>query len=65
MEGQDFFGDAVNIACKLGEDLAGPGEILVTRSAIDSLPDDVRFPGKPMRLSFSGLELDCRNRSIY
>lgn len=31
---RDMFGDAVNIACKLGEDLCPPGEILVSaRSA--------------------------------
>jgi len=29
----DFFGDAVNIAAKLGEDLAGRGEILVSAGA--------------------------------
>lgn len=29
----DFFGDAVNIAAKLGEDLAGRGEILVSERA--------------------------------
>lgn len=29
----DFFGDAVNIAAKLGEDLAGRGEILVSARA--------------------------------
>src|SRR6185295_5075935 len=27
LPGEDFFGNAVNRACKLGEDLAGPGEI--------------------------------------
>lgn len=59
MEGQDFFGDAVNIACKLGEDLAGPGEILVTRGAIDLLPDEVHFPGNPIRFSVSGLDLEA------
>lgn len=31
----DFFGDAVNIAAKLGEDLAGRGEILVTARAYE------------------------------
>jgi len=31
----DFFGDAVNIASKLGEDLAGRGEILVSARAYD------------------------------
>ena len=28
--GRDFFGDEVNRASKLGEDLAGPGQVLVT-----------------------------------
>jgi class 3 adenylate cyclase len=31
----DFFGDAVNIAAKLGEDLAGRGEILVSARAYE------------------------------
>lgn len=31
----DFFGDAVNIASKLGEDLAGRGEILVSARAYE------------------------------
>ena len=36
--GEDFFGNAVNRACKLGEDLAAPGEILVTGAAMKMLP---------------------------
>ena len=31
--GRDFFGDAVNVASKLGEDLAEPGEILICPEA--------------------------------
>ena len=34
---RDFFGDAVNRACKLGEDLAEPGEILLTTDAATEL----------------------------
>ena len=34
----DFFGHEVNLACKLGEDLAQKGEILLTRAARDALP---------------------------
>ena len=30
LPGEDCFGDAVNVAHKLGEDVAGPGEILIT-----------------------------------
>ena len=36
--GVDFFGNAVNRASKLGEDLAAAGEILVTREAMATLP---------------------------
>ncbi len=38
-ENQDFFGDPVNIASKLGEDLAGKGEILMTENAYMMVPD--------------------------
>ncbi|MBD8527801.1 adenylate/guanylate cyclase domain-containing protein [Pseudomarimonas arenosa] len=37
VEQRDFFGDAVNRACKLGEDLAEPGEILITADAMTEL----------------------------
>jgi class 3 adenylate cyclase len=33
LDGEDFYGDAVNIASKLGEDLADAGDQLVTRTA--------------------------------
>lgn len=33
----DVFGDQMNLACKLGEDLAQKGEILLTQEAYDSL----------------------------
>ena len=59
MEGQDFFGDPVNTASKLGEDLAGPGEILASKPAMDLVPDSSSFRGEPVRLSISGLELDA------
>jgi class 3 adenylate cyclase len=34
IDGQDLFGDAVNMASKLGEDIAQEGEILLTDSAV-------------------------------
>jgi adenylate cyclase len=34
----DVFGYEMNLACKLGEDAAAPGEILVTQAAHDALP---------------------------
>lgn len=39
LEGQDFFGHEVNLACKLGEDLAKADEILLTEAARHALPD--------------------------
>lgn len=35
---KDLFGHEMNLACKLGEDIAGPGEILLTASACQTLP---------------------------
>ena len=35
--GTDLWGDEVNLAFKLGEDTAGPGEILITQQAFDAL----------------------------
>jgi len=41
----DVFGAEVNSASKLGEDIAGSGEILVTKSVKDNIPDmpDISF----------------------
>lgn len=59
IEGQDFFGDAVNVASKLGEDLAEPGEILVSKAAADLLPPTSKFGGNPVEFSISGINLDA------
>lgn len=59
VEGRDFFGDAVNIACKLGEDLAGPGEILVTRSAIKDISKTDAFTTHPIQLTIAGIDLEA------
>jgi len=40
IDGNDIFGSEVNIACKLGEDLAGKSEILLTSAAYLALPLD-------------------------
>jgi class 3 adenylate cyclase len=48
--GDDVFGDEMNVACRLGEDLAGHNEILITPAAHAALPADeheteqVEFP---------------------
>lgn len=59
LEGQDFFGNAVNIASKLGEDIASAGEILVAQTAVDDLPAGIDFSGEPLSFSISGLQLDA------
>ena len=55
--GPDYFGDAVNRACKLGEDIAGPGEIYVNRVAFDLMPLEAGFQGEAQELSISGIHL--------
>lgn len=57
-EGHDFYGNAVNTASKLGEDLAEPGEVLLTKPAFERIPSGVDFTGKEIKLSISGLDLD-------
>lgn len=39
----DIFGEEVNLASKLGEDLAGEGEILLTESAYNSCREKVEY----------------------
>ena len=54
--GQDMFGDEVNLASKLGEDIAGMGEVLLTSAARAELGD----PGIPIperTISVSGISL--------
>ena len=41
----DIFGDAVNIAYKLGEDIAGRGEILVTQTVASMIKDKLPVVG--------------------
>ena len=54
----EFWGNAVNVASKLGEDLAAPGEILITRAIADSLPSGQAFTLKPVRLTVSGIGVE-------
>jgi adenylate cyclase len=54
---QDCFGDAVNLAYKLGEDIARPGEVLVTRAAREALGADSALGFSEMQVSISGMEV--------
>ena len=54
---EDFFGDAVNRACKLGEDIAAAGEILVTQDAIKTITSELDFKLRDMNISVSGITI--------
>lgn len=59
---EDIFGDEMNIACKLGEDIARPREILLTAAACQQLISNVSEDEDEIRtreeaLSISGLTL--------
>lgn len=60
IEHADCFGDAVNLAYKLGEDIARPGELLVTQAVHDQLRDAPGAAGMQLQeasVSVSGLAL--------
>lgn len=52
---EDCFGDAVNRASKLGEDIAAAGEILVTQDAIKAITTELDFKLRELSISVSGL----------
>lgn len=54
----DFFGNAVNRGSKLGEDVAGPGEILITKEAAEKIPKEAGINLEPISLSISGIQID-------
>jgi class 3 adenylate cyclase len=54
---EDCFGDAVNRACKLGEDIAAAGEILVTQDAMKTVTSDIDFQMRAINISVSGLNI--------
>jgi adenylate cyclase len=57
--GPDYFGNTVNLASKLGEDVAGPGEIYVTETALNHIPDAGSVRGEKQELSISGITLNA------
>jgi adenylate cyclase len=54
---EDCFGDAVNRACKMGEDLGAAGDILITEEAMAQIPANAEIHGKPIELSVAGLNI--------
>jgi class 3 adenylate cyclase len=54
---EDCFGDPVNRASKMGEDLAVAGEILVTKEAMQMIPASAGIKAREMNVSISGITI--------
>ncbi|HYO25861.1 MAG TPA: adenylate/guanylate cyclase domain-containing protein [Lacipirellulaceae bacterium] len=59
LPGEDCFGDPVNVAHKLGEDIARPGEVLVTQRVRRELGDGSPFELAPVTLSIAGVDVEA------
>lgn len=57
LEGEDCFGDPVNLACKIGEDIAAAGEILITTGAMEMIPLQAGIRSRRISVLISGFEL--------
>ena len=57
IDGVECFGDAVNFAYKLGEDIARPGEVLITSNVGSYLSACNDLTLSEMQISISGLEV--------
>jgi len=55
----DFFGDAVNLAAKLGEDVADDGETLVSNTLFLEIESQEKLGLEPLNFSVSGLQLEA------
>jgi adenylate cyclase len=53
----ECFGDPVNRASKMGEDVAAAGEILVTKDAMQMIPADAGIKARELTVSISGLTI--------
>lgn len=53
----DMYGDAVNRACKMGEDIGKADEILITKEAMDMIPKEAQIRGKLINVSIGGLTM--------
>lgn len=64
IEGEDCFGDAVNRASKLGEDLAAAREVFITKDAMDRIPPEAEIKAREMSVSISGVNITAYSVSI-
>lgn len=66
---EDCFGDPVNRASKMGEDLAAAGEILITQEAMQMIPPEAGIRARAMNVTISGITIpaymiEYQNREI-
>ena len=54
---EDCFGDPVNRASKMGEDLATAGEILITKDAMNMIPPETGLQAREINVSISGMTI--------
>jgi adenylate cyclase len=54
---EDCFGDPVNRASKIGEDLATAGEILITKEAMQMIPQEAGIMAREINVSISGITI--------
>ena len=54
---EDCFGDPVNRASKMGEDVAAAGEILVTKEAMEMIPASAGIASREINISISGVTI--------
>jgi class 3 adenylate cyclase len=54
---KDCFGDPVNRASKMGEDIAAAGEILITKEAMDMIPSEAGISTRKISISVSGINI--------
>lgn len=54
---EDCFGDPVNRASKMGEDLAAAGEVLLTKEAMERIPASANIQAKEIVVSISGITI--------
>ena len=54
---EDCFGDPVNRASKMGEDVAAAGEILITKEAMQMIPAEAEIMSREISISISGVNI--------
>jgi adenylate cyclase len=56
---EDCFGEPVNRASKIGEDLAAAGEIFVTKEAMEMIPSEAGIKSRELNVSISGIVISA------